>query len=169
MEFEQTISKWLNYFRETVELSYDKENVIMMHTAAEGTGTVRSVTELHPDHSHRYNDQYRTWTKHAHLYVKASSGLWEEMCNSNHGLDSWTSWLVQNEFFICLFVCLFFKTIKRNKITSTLSETLMKDLNGVGDCRMIPPKMHEKNERKLGINKMPCSSSDESCRTNKQL
>lgn len=58
MEFEQTISKWLNYFRETVELSYDKENVKMMHTAAEGTGT-----------------------------------------------GSWTSWLVQNEFFICLFVC----------------------------------------------------------------
>lgn len=45
----------------------------------------------------------------------------------------------------------------------------MKDLNDVGDCRMIPPKMHETNERKLAINKMPCSSSDESCRTNKQL
>lgn len=77
--------------------------------------------------------------------------------------------LTRAELVFYLFVCLFFKTIKRNKITSALSETLMKDLNGVGDCRMIPPKMHEKNERKLGINKMPCSSSDESCRTNKQL
>lgn len=149
MEFEQTISKWLNHFRETVELSYDKENVIMMHTAAEGSGTVRSVTELHPDHIHRYNDQYRTWTKPAHLYVKASSGLFmrgDVQLESRIGL---MNQLTRAEWVFYLFVCLFFKTIKRNKITSTLSDTLMKDLNGVGDCRMIPPKMHETKRESL--------------------